>query len=199
MEIIVLGVVAGVSFLSYALWRKARGEGLNEALVEARTQARLAGAEPTLAELRPGDVVSHLRTDYLVEAGLAFDDDGRTTRLFRLADGARVRWLAVRPAGTTVEDPLLLDEVGEAEVPVTVSAPDQLVVGGAPYRLASRASAKVTVVGTTPRPPGERAQLYEYRGVGTRRLLAAAWGDQQLAWAGEPVEPGLLEILPGGA
>jgi hypothetical protein len=194
MEIIVLGVVAGVSMLSYALWKKSRSDGLTRALVEERTQARLRSAEPGIHGLRPGDVVSHLKSDWLVEGVLSFDDDGRVTRLYRLADGATVRWLGARPGDG---DPLLLEEVRDLGVPVDVNAPDQLLVDGAPYRLASRAQARVSLAGSGPRVPNERAWLYEYAGAGARRLFAVAWEGQTAAFAGEPIATSLLDILPG--
>src|SRR3954453_1872178 len=97
MELIVFGVVAGVSFFSYAVWRRSRGDGLTKALAEERVQARLRSADLNIHGLRPGDVVSHLRSDYLIEGVLTFDDDGQKTRLYRLADGAKIRWLGVRP------------------------------------------------------------------------------------------------------
>ena len=195
MELIVLGVVAGLSFLSYALWKRSRTEGTQEALEGDRVIARLAGAEPSIHTLRPGDVVSHLQTDYVVEGVLSLDDDGRITRLYRMADGGRVRWLGVKPGA---EEPLFLDEVTGLEMGVEVSAPDQLTHAGAPYRLAARASARVNTSGSVgPNPPGARAFFYEYAGAGARRLFALASDGRTNAYEGEPVATGMIEILPG--
>ena len=192
MEIIVLGVVAGLSFLSYSLWKRSRSEGLKDALLEERQQQRLASAEPNLHALRPGDVVTHLTTDYVIEGVLTLDDDGRVTRLYKMADAGRIRWLGVR-AG--VDEPLFLDEV--KGLPIDGSAPDQLTWDGSPYRLSARASARVGLSGSIgERATAERVWLYDYAGVGTRRIVAVGWSDHSAAFAGEPVSRTLLEILP---
>lgn len=203
MELFVLGIVAGLSFLSYALWWRSRTASLDEALEQERAAARLASAEPSLHSLRPGDVVCHLGTDYLVEGVLSLDDAGRVTRLYRIADGAAVRWLAVRP-GTA--PPLVLDEVRGLSLGGDLSAPDELVHSGTAYRLATRTSTHVDqsgILGAFGSGPGdrtsapERAWLYEYVASGARRLLALTWSGHAEAFAGEPVPARTLELLPG--
>ena len=154
----------------------------------------LRAAEPGLASLRVGDVVTYIRTDYVVEAVLSFDDDGQVTRLYRIADGNRVRWLALR-AGDP--DPVFLEEIAALEVAVDVNAPDQLTQSGIHFRLASRASTRVSLVGSLPRPPGDRAWFYDYAGAGRRRLFAIAWGDRSNGFLGESVDAGMFDILPG--
>lgn len=195
MELFVLGIVAGLSFLSYALWKRARSEGLDEALEAERAAARLASAEPSLHSLRPGDIVSHLGTDYLVEGVLSLDDAGCVTRLYRIADGAAVRWLAVRPGSAP---PLVLEEVSGLSLGGDLSAPDELVHSGTAYRLANRSSARVDQNGAVGlRPTPEHAWLYEYVTSGARRLLALAWSGHAETFAGEPVPARTLELLPG--
>ena len=197
MELIVIGVVAGLSFLSYALWKRSRGEGLDEALTAERAQLRLASAEPSLASLRPGDVVTHLGVDYIVEGAITLDDDGKVTRLYRIADAGRVRWLAVRPG---VDEPLVLDVVsGLVESPAAQATPEHLTHQGAPYRLAARAMARVGQTGQVGSiPTADRAWVCEYAGAGARRILALGWGERTDTFAGEPIARHMLEILPGG-
>lgn len=209
MEIIVFGVVAAVSFLSYSLWRRSRAEGLTDALVEERAARGLTAGEPSLAALRLGDIVSHLTTDYVVEGVVSLDDEGRITRLYRLADASQVRWLGVRPG---VAEPLFLSEMPAFGVSLEASAPEQLSHGGAPYRLTTRASARVnqsgsglpttatatsTVTTAAAVAPLERAWLYEYAGIGARRILAIAGRGRTDAFEGESVPIAMLDILPG--
>ncbi len=198
MELIVLGLVAGLSFLSYALWRRSRGEELEAGALEGRGPApQLPPVEErTLETLRPGDVVSHLRTDYVVEGVISLDDEGRVTRLYRVADAGRVRWLAVRPGAG---EPLLLDEVRDlGAMSMEVSAPDRLTHDGVPFRLATRASARVRLAGTLGAGrDGDRAWFYDYAGAGGKRLLAVAWSERTDAFLGESIGPNLLELLPG--
>jgi hypothetical protein len=196
VELIVLGLVAGLSFLSYALWKRSRGEELEQALLAERAGAPTLAEEPTLQTLRPGDVVSHLATDYLVEGVITLDDDGELTRIYRVADGARVRWLAVRPGDG---EPLLLDEVRDlASMSMEVSAPAELRHGGADYRLSARACARVRLVGTLGAGrAGDRAWLYDYAGLGPKRILALAWKERTDTFLGESVGASMLEILPG--
>lgn len=196
MELIVIGVFAGLSMLSYAVWKRSRGEGLDEALAAEQTRLRLTAAEPSLASLRPGDVVSHLGVDYVVEGAATLDDDGKVTRLYRLADGASVRWLAVR---AHVEEPLLLEAAtGLLDGVVAAATPEQLLYRGTAYRLAARSLARAALAGQLGGLPiVDRAWVWEYAGAGAQRILAIGWGDRVEAFAGEPIAAHLLEVLPG--
>ena len=137
-----------------------------------------------------------LDRDYIVEGSLSLDDDGRALRLHRLADGAAVRWLAVRE-GTP--SPLLLDE--DHELPIERGAPTELRHGGAPYRLERRASTRARRMGQVgPRlaaRQGDRATLFEYAGVGDKRIVAVSWPDGTDGFVGATVHRALVEILPG--
>ena len=203
--LILLGLIASLSLISYSLWKRARGQPPDEALLAGPTQLRLPGAEPSLSSLGPGDVVSHLGTDHLVEGVLRLDDDGRLTCLYRMTDGTRVRWLAVR-AGA--DEPLVCDAVpglidpdglaGHGGSLPGQSTPEQLFHQGAPYRLASRAMVRVERVGAVGvLPPADRAWLCEYAGAGVRRIVALIWRDRVETFAGEPVARSMIEVLPG--
>jgi hypothetical protein len=210
LELIVIGLVAGLSLLSYAMWKKAHLGALEDALAEERQEALLGSAERTIHTLRPGDVVMHLGADWLVEGVLVLDDDGRTTRLYRLADGTEVRWLGVGPND---HEPLMLREVaalgpaglgawpqGRGGLPTEaeMGAPEQLTHDGVPYRLAARANGRVRRTGVVGDGRlGERAWLYDYAGAGSRRLLALAWSERTDAFAGERVPAAALDLLPG--
>lgn len=196
MALIAIGVVAGLSFLSYAVWRRGGGKRRDEELTGERTRLQLAAAEPTLHSLRPGDVVSHLGVDYLVEGAVTLDEDGKVTRLYRMADGARVRWLAVR-AG--LDEPLVLEGVDGLLAHATAhAAPEQLLHRGTAYRLSARSLARAAQTGQVGTlPVTDRAWVWEYAGAGAQRILAVGWGDRMEALVGEPVAATLLEVLPG--
>jgi hypothetical protein len=197
VELIVLGLVSGLSFLSYALWKRSRAQELDEALAAERTVRKLRSEERTVHAMRPGDVVTYVDTDWLVEGVVDLDDDGRRTRLYRLADGAVVRWLAAR-AGA--DEPLLLDQVDDlGSLGMELNAPDRLVHGGVPYRLTNRASVRVRLAGAVgDGRGGDRAWFYDYAGPGTRRLLAVAWSARTDTLVGEAVASQMIDILPGG-
>ena len=195
MELIVVGLVAGLSFLSYALWKRSRTEALSQALAEERATALLGSSEANLQALRPGDVVTHMTTDYIVEGSIALDEDGRVTRLYRLADGGKVRWLGVRPGDG---EPLVFDQIPDAGL--VGNAQELVTFAGEPYRLAARASTRVkragAIGGVASDKHGERAWLLDYAGVGIKRVWALAWSEHTEIFAGEPVHRGMIDVLP---
>ena len=207
MGLIFVGLVAGASYLSYRFWRRRRALRPPGELSGPRVPALPAAhRDGDLRSLAPGDIVTHVTTDYLVEGSLILDDDGRATRLYRLSDGAAVRWLCVRPGDA---EPLLLDHVARPEglLPAAAHVPEHLVMAGAPYRLAARVRTTVRRSGHTGlpgAPPGstaafddgpERAWLLDYAGVGARRLIAVAWPEHTEAFTGERVPRPMIEIL----
>lgn len=192
--LIVLALLASFTLLSLAMLSRDRAEPVRP-LPRPPGRLMLPGASAPLLSLRPGDVVSHLGVDYLVEGVLSLDDDGKVTRLVRLADGARVRWLAVRPG---LDELLLLEAVPALlEAGAGSSAPERLEHQGAPYRLSARALSRVARSGALGAlPEVERAWVWEYAGAGTLRLLALGWGDRLDAFAGSAVARSLIEVLP---
>ncbi len=192
MELIILAVVAGLSFASYALWRQARGGEQPRALDKPETAGALTDGERTIHTVQPGDVVTTLGVDYLVEGALSLDDDGRVTRLYRLVDGGRTRWMAARPGD---DHPYLLDE---SDLAVEANGPESITFRGLPFRLAARESVVVAPLGSVGegRPPG-RIQLWLYVGGGAARVLALSWPARVEAFTGERLEPHFVDILPG--
>lgn len=200
MELVILAIVAGLSFASYAIWKQARGAPDEPAAPGALdgppgAAALLTDGERTIHTMRPGDVVSHLGQDFLVEGVLTFSDDGRVTRLYRLVDGGQERWLGARPGD---DSPLLLDEA--ADFAVEANGPEAITRGGLPFRLAHRESALCAAAGAVGgEREGGRAQLYEYVGAGTARILALVWPGRVDTFAGERVARHFVDILPGAA
>ena len=156
---------------------------------------RLAALRSPLL-LRPGAVVALGPDDLVCEGVVSLDDDGRTTRLYRLVDGPRVRWLVVRPAAGT----LLCEAVeGALEEASAHTAPDQVQHGGDAYRLAARAPVRVRSLGATSLSSGdERGWLSEYAGPAGRALVVLSHGDRTHVLAGAALPPGLLDAYTTG-
>lgn len=182
MELVVFGLMAGIGFASWAWWARSRAA--------AAAPPRLAAPERTLATLEPGDIVEHLGTDWLVEGTLALADERRSTRLYRLTDGAVERFLFTTPAEA---DPALLERI-DLEIG---AAPERLEHQGARFSRSSRASGAVTRAGSFSRKgSGERAIVVAYA-AGEKRLVLLEWIDRTEAFLGERVPAHLLELLPG--
>jgi hypothetical protein len=195
MELVILAIVAGLSFATWALWKQGRAaERESQKALDAKAPVlALPEGDRTIHNLQPGDIVTHLGTDYLVEGALTLNDDGRVTRLYRLADGARTRWLAARPGD---DSPLFLEQ--SPDVTVDANGPESIECRGLPYRLAARESPVATAAGSVgARPAPGRVQLLEYVGAGAGRILALVAGATVDAWAGERIAPHFVELLPG--
>lgn len=191
MELLVLGLVAGIGFASYALWQKARKD---EGEAQAAEKKRLtAPAERSPTTIQVGDVVQHLGSDFLVEGVVTLSEDGRGARLYRMFDDAGERFLYAKTGSV---DPLLLAPT-EVAPDFTTAPPELLTHGGAAYRQTARVQASAIRVGKLgARKHADRVRLYEYAGPGPSRLLLVDWGDRVEAFAGERVLAHALEILP---
>jgi hypothetical protein len=199
MEFLVLGLVAGIGFASYALWSQLREEqgAPPKRNDEGKDEPKAPRALPPPAERTPmtiqvGDVVQHLGTDYLVEGVLTLSEEGRGARLYRMMDGAAERYLYVEPPPA---EPLLLQRVG-GEAPA--GEPDELVHGERTYRVRRRALVAAIGVGSFgDQPVKDRARLLLYGGAAGARLLILDWAGRGELYAGERVLAHALELLPG--
>jgi hypothetical protein len=189
MELLVLGLVAGIGFASYALWHKARkDEGDAQ---QAERKRLLPPVERSPTTLQVGDVVQHLGSDFLVEGVVTLSEDGRGARLYRLFEDAGERFLYAKTGGA---DPLLL---APATVAVEGDPPELLAHAGASYRQSARVQASAIRVGQLgARKHADRVRLFEYAGPGPQRLLLVDWGDRVESFAGERILASALEILP---
>ena len=190
MELLVLGLVAGIGFASFALWQRARKDE-GEALASERKRLQ-APAERSPTTIQVGDVVQHLGTDFVVEGVITLSEDGRGARLYRMFDGGGERFLYAK---TNAPDPLLL---ASAHVALDGDAPPESVThAGARYRQTARAQASAIRVGQLgARKHADKVRVYEYAGPGPARLLIVDWGDRVEAFAGERVLAHALDILP---
>jgi hypothetical protein len=193
MELLLLGMVAGIGFASFALWQRARRE---EDQAAAQRRKRLeAPAERTPTTIQVGDVVQHLGSDYVVEGVLTLSEDGRGARLYRMFDDGGERFLYAKQGHA---EPLLLRPAPELTLAdLGGTPPETLQHGHASFRQTARVQASVIRVGQLGgRKTAERVHLYEYAGPGPERLLLLDWGERVEAFAGEKVATHSLEILP---
>jgi hypothetical protein len=191
MELLVLGLVAGIGFASYALWQKARKDEGEAQTAERKRLAAPAERSPTTIQV--GDVVQHLGSDFLVEGVVTLSEDGRGARLYRMFDDGGERFLYAKSGNV---DPLLLAPTQVAP-DFAATPPESLTHEGAPYRQTARVQASAIRVGQFgTRKHADRVRLYEYAGPGPSRLLLIDWGERVEAFAGERIFSHALEILP---
>jgi hypothetical protein len=192
MELLVLGLVAGIGFASYALWHKARKDEGDALAAERKRLMAPADRSPTTIQV--GDIVQHLGSDFLVEGVVTFSEDGRGARLYRLFDDGGERFLYAKAGGA---DPLLLAPTAVAHEQNGADPPESLQHAGHAYRQTARAQASAIRVGQLgTRKHGDRVRVFEYAGPGPARMLVVDWGDKLEAFAGERVLASALEILP---
>jgi hypothetical protein len=188
MELLVLGLFAGIGFASWALWYQAR----SDATAGARHKRLRAPVERTPMTIQVGDVVQHLGADYLVEGALTLSDEGRVARLYRLFDEGGERYLYAKQGS---EEALLLAAV--PHLALEGAPPESLTHAQQLFRQTARAQAKVARAGSIGDAKlAERAGVLEYTGPGPERLLLLEWNERVDAFSGERVPPSSLEILP---
>lgn len=192
MELLLLGMVAGIGFASFALWQRARKE---ENEVTAQSKRLTAPVNRTPTTIQVGDVVQHLGTDFVVEGVLTLSEDGRGARLYRMYEDGGERFLYAKTGNV---DPLLLKPAPELSLAdVGGAPPETLTHDRASFRQTARVQASVIRVGQLgARKHSDRVHLYEYAGPGPSRLLLLDWGERVEAFIGEKVAAHSLEILP---
>ena len=189
MELLVLGLVAGIGFASYALWHKARKDE-GHALTAERKRL-MAPAPNARRHVIRGRRRTAPRLRLPRRRRVTFSEDGRGARLYRLFDDGGERFLYAKAGGT---DPLLL---APTTLVVEGEPPENIQHAGGAYRQTARAQASAIRVGQLgARKHGDRVRIFEYAGPGPARLLVVDWGDKLEAFAGERVLGSALEILP---
>jgi hypothetical protein len=193
MELLLLGMVAGIGFASLALWQKARREE-DEAASERRKRLT-APVERTPTTIQVGDVVQHLGSDYVVEGVITLSEDGRGARLYRMFEDSGERFLYAKTGNA---EPLLLKPAPDLSLADAGGTPPELLMHErASFRQTARVQASVIRVGQLgARKATDRVHLYEYAGPGPSRLLLLDWGERVEAFSGERIAAHSLEILP---
>jgi hypothetical protein len=155
----------------------------------------------TVADLRPGDVLTMDGKDFIVDGVISYDEEGHRWNAGKVSDAGDVRWVVVgleRGGSLTAR---LLVEVTDVEV--SGMPPEVLVTPEARYTLERRGTATAQIRGQVGlRLRGEagtvercRWWLYETPGEGT--LLVEQWGDTFRVLRGQKVNPDMIELLPG--
>jgi Domain of unknown function (DUF4178) len=155
----------------------------------------------TVADLRPGDVLTMDGKDFIVDGVISYDEEGHRWNAGKVSDAGDVRWLVVgleRGGSLTAR---LLAEATDIEV--SGMPPEVLVTGETRYTLERRGTATAQIRGQIGiRLRGEagtvercRWWLYETPGAGT--LLVEQWGDTFRVLRGQKINPDVIELLPG--
>jgi len=167
-------------------------------LVRRRRRAKAQKATkppPRRAEdVRIGDVLLYMGSDFVVTGELVFDEEGPVLRVFALTDGKKERFLLVEPGQPGIRS--LLDEATGLEMPG--SPPEAIPHHGTSYRMRKRGMATASSQGEVPRLSPGKYEYYRYAAAGRQVLLALRREADTLMFTGEELMPGTLEVLPGG-
>jgi hypothetical protein len=145
-------------------------------------------------KLRLRDIVSYQGKDHVVEGLLTYKIGGKSYKLARLVDGARVRWM--EPLTDAMDDRVLLfDEV--ADLDMTTPPPSTISYKGKSYVPRLTGEATVEVVGKVPDRFAGNCELWRYRAAGDVFVQIERWSDRTVALAGESVHKDMIDVLPG--
>jgi hypothetical protein len=165
-----------------------------------RYRSARAGQPPRPAprraeDVRIGDALLYMGSDFVVTGELVFDEEGPVLRVFALTDGSKERFLLVEPGQPGIRS--LLDEAPGLEM--HGNPPESIPHHGTSYRMRKRGIAKASSQGEVPRLAPGKYEYYRYAAAGRQVLLALRREADTLMFAGEELMPGTLEILPGGS
>jgi hypothetical protein len=164
-------------------------------LVRRRRRAKAEKARtppPRRAEdIRIGDALLYMGSDFVVTGELVFDEEGPVLRVFALTDG---RFLLAEPGQPGIRS--LLDEASGLEMPG--SPPETIPYRGVSYRMRKRGVATASSQGEVPRLSPGKYEYYRYAAAGRQVLLALRRESDTMMFTGEELMPGTLEVLPGG-
>jgi hypothetical protein len=155
----------------------------------------------TVADLRPGDVLTMDGSDFIVDGVIAYDEEGHRWNAGKVSDGGAARWLVVgleRGGSLTAR---LLTEVTDMEI--TGMPPEVLVTSETRYALAQRGTATAQISGQVGiRLRGEagtveRCRWWLYETPGADTLLVEQWADTYRVLRGQKLNPDLIDLLPG--
>ena len=157
--------------------------------------AKAAKPAPRRADdVRVGDVLLYMGSDFVVSGEVVLDEEGPVMRLFAVTDGSKDRLLLVEPGQPGVRS--LLEEAPGLEVPG--SPPETIPHHGVSYRMRKRGVATASSQGDVGRLSPGKYEYYRYAAPGRQVVLAVRREADTLVFQGEEVMPGSLEVLPGG-
>ena len=192
MELLVLGLVAGIGFASYALWHKARKDEGDALTAE---QKRLA--PPSSARPRRSRSATSCSTSAPTFSSRAWSPSARTA-------AARASTASSTTATSASSTPRPAAPIRccwrpppTAPTRATAIRRRACAHAGGAYRQTARAQASAIRVGQLgARKHSDRVRVFEYAGPGPARMLVVDWGDKLEAFAGERILASAIEILP---
>ena len=198
MEYVIAAMIAAAfGSMAYYFYRKTK-------LME-REHAQLTGeSQPagyleserekvTVDNLRIGDIVSYLGSDYMDEGHLEYDEDGWTWDTFMLKDGGDVKWLSVEWDDEL--EVVLWTELEDFEI--DAHPPETIEYQGEVFTREESGGASVTRHGQTRRRNDVRMEYFEYEGANDSLLSVEKWGSDIEVSLGQPLNPYGLDIYPG--
>ena len=151
---------------------------------------------PSVFDLRLGDVVQHLGTDYLVESSIHYDDQGTTWHSHLLSGGEGDRWLVVEEDDKVVI--ALCEEIDDLTVRPGGGAPPKSVeYRGHRYRLTGSGAA--TARRKRPGTGDEqtlRCHYWDFAGPDGQVLYVEDWPGERELFHGRRISGAALTILP---
>jgi len=160
---------------------------------EFKPVSELSSDEPSIANLKIGDIVTYFDQDFVVEGRIDYNDEGWPWTCFMLVDGDDVRWLAVEE-----DDQLEVSLWQKTDIKLEGEPPEFIEFEGEKFRMVERGKARVAQTGQTGRRSGLNMEYFEYEGTSDRGLSVEKWGREIEVSVGHDINPYSLEILPGG-
>jgi len=148
---------------------------------------------PNLFNLKPGHVVQHVGTDYVVERRLDYSSEGFTWHEYLLDAGdGSYTWLSVEE-----DDRLVVALVKEID-DLTLSGrpPREIEHEGIRYALEESGTAQVKMTGSQGQRTEHTAQFFDYA-QGNDLLSIEDWGNEREVTLGRVVSPSTLTLLGG--
>ena len=155
-----------------------------------------ARGAPTVFNLRTGDVVQHLGTDYIVESTVTYREHGLTWHSHLLGGGgAGDRWLAVEE-----DDRVTIALVEEVEdLPLGAGEPPAtLEYRGASFQQREGGEAQASrLMQSTGKEQTVTCRYWDYEGPGDQVLFVEDWpGEREVTW-GRKISAAALNLMPG--
>lgn len=190
-------IAAGFGSMAFYFYRKTKAlESERKQLTGESDPAGYLEAERekvTVENMRLGDIVSYLGSDYMVEGHLQYDEDGWTWDTFMLKDGEDVKWLSVE-----WDDELEVVLWTEIEdIDVAPHPPETIEYQAEVFTREESGGAKVTRKGQTRRRNDVHMEYFEYEGSNDRLISVEKWGSDIEVSLGQPINPYGLDIYPG--
>ncbi|MCC6746643.1 MAG: DUF4178 domain-containing protein [Deltaproteobacteria bacterium] len=188
MEVLVAMLLAGgcLSLGVHLARRRGRGGTQVQAVAVVAEPS-----EPSLAALKPEDVLVLDGRDLIVKGVAVLRDGTRHWCEVRADDGSGESWVVVHAED---QDGALVGRL-VAGLVAAGEPPEMLEHEGAVYRLQRSGHAEVEVAGAVGFSAGEGA-YWEYARVGASRIWIRRFGRYYRCFAGERVARHLFEILP---